>query len=280
MLILGLLSNFCFAGVKAKKEVKRGNLLYNKGKFEEALKKYKEASSEVPDSDVVNFNMGTALYKMGEYEKAMKYFQKSLVSDNPRLEQKASYNLGNAKYKYGMTKKDTDLPGTVDLLKQALRHYEYAIELDAEDKDAKYNYEFVKKELERLEKELNQQRQKAQSKTESKEPKSSRELPSKQTPQNQSKAQMSNTQDEQGAESSDIGEKEEKQMGAFRGEREREEGKKGASKQRGRTSQPGETMSKEEALMLLEGYHQEEEPKGLYKEKIPTHQLPEVLKDW
>ena len=48
----------------------------------------------------------------------------------------------------------------------------------------------------------------------------------------------------------------------------------------GQTQEMTGEMSQEEALMLLEGYRQEEEPQGLYQEKIPAGQLPEAEKDW
>ncbi len=162
MTLLILCAPVSFAAPNAKKAVKEGNLLYNKAKYEDALKSYEDALMAKPDSDVVNFDIGTALYKTGGYEAAITHFEKALTTDDKLLEEKAGYNAGNAKYKFGISKEEKDLPKAVDLLKQSLRHYENALKIDSKDEDAKYNYEFVKKELERLETKLKKQKEQQQ----------------------------------------------------------------------------------------------------------------------
>lgn len=138
------------AQAQVKKEVKHGNLLYNKGKFDDALKEYEKAFLKSQDSDIVNFDMGTALYKTNDYKAAMSHFERSLVTEDKSLEQKINYNIGNAKYKYGISMEQDNLDEAINSLEDSLKRYENAITLDEKDKDAKYNYEFVKKELERL----------------------------------------------------------------------------------------------------------------------------------
>ncbi len=262
-LILFLFPAVCLAGSRAKREVKKGNLLYNKGEFEEALKKYEQAIADSPDSDIVNFNLGTALYKTESYQAAAGHFERSLLTEDQSLEQKASYNTGNADYKYGISKEDADLAGAVGLLKQSLRRYQRAIELDPEDKDAKHNYEFVKKELERLQKKLEQQPKKQQEK-QKQDPEKQKEK--KQEPESEKEQQEQFESDQKEEEKPQQPEKEKPEQ------QEEEEQKTGA--------RPRGEMSEEEASTLLENYHREEEPKGLYKEKIPVRGMPEVLKDW
>ncbi len=115
LVLFCLFSSPCSAG-KAEKEVKEGNRLYKKGKFSEALTSYEQALLDEPDSDIVNYDLGTALYKSEDYKRALEHFQRSLVSEDEALEQKASYNVGNAKYKYGIGQEDTDLAGAIGLL--------------------------------------------------------------------------------------------------------------------------------------------------------------------
>ena len=263
-LILFLFPAVCLAASRAKKEVKRGNLLYNEGKFEEALKKYEEALKDSPDLDITNFNLGAALYKTGSYQAAATHFEKSLLTEDQSLEQKASYNSGGADYKYGISKEDTDLAGAVDLLKKSLRRYQRAIELGPEDKDAKHNYEFVKKELERLQKKLKQQPKEQQKKQ-----KQDSQKQKEKEQQEKEKEQQEKEKDEE--ESSQQPEPEEKEE--EKPEQQEEEDQRSGAR-------PREEMSEEEAAALLENYRREEEPKGLYKEKIPTRGMPEVLKDW
>lgn len=137
----------CFAAGDAKKNVKEANRLYQKGKLDEALQKYNDASVTLPDSDVVNFNIGTALYKKEDYRKAIDAFTKALTSEDKKLEADALYNLGNCKYKLGKLKENTDLSTTVALLRESLDYYKRAVEIDQKNTDARFNHEFVEKEL-------------------------------------------------------------------------------------------------------------------------------------
>lgn len=229
-----------FAAQQAKKEVKKGNLLYNESKFTEALKEYEEALLKIPDSDVVNFNLGAALYKTEDYKAAMQHFEKALVSDEKALEENASYNLGNSEYKHGISLENTNIEEAIGLLKRSLAHYENAILLDDEDEDAKFNREFVKKELERL-------------------------LKKKEEEKKEEKR-------EEGEEKKEDKEKE--------GEDKREIQKEESERKEAKYEMSEGEMAEKEAGMLLEQYRNEEEPRGLYKGKIPTAGFPEVLKDW
>lgn len=279
--IFCLCEYLCLAAVQAKKEVKRGNLLYNKGQFAEALKKYEEALLDVPESDIVNFNLGAALYKIEDYQAAIGHFEKSLVSEQESLEQKASYNIGNAKYKFGAGFEETDLLKAIGLLKESLRHYECALELVPEDEDTKYNYEFVKKELERLQQKLEKQQQeqkqqRQQEKGESEEKKEQRKMTRMQEEQ---KEQQERETEQKQSQQPGQGKEEKEQAESVSPEQQRETEEGQASRQSTQADE-SEEMSEQEALMLLENYNQEEEPKGLYKEKMPTADLTDVLKDW
>ena len=283
VIIISLLASPCYAGPQAKKQIKKGNVLYNNGEFSEALERYEEALLDAPDSDIVNFNLGTALYKVEDFTRATEHFQRSLVSDNESIEQKASYNLGNAKYKFGISKEETDLPGAVELLKQSLRHYEHAMEFDSEDEDAKHNYEFVQKELKRLEEKLQQQKEEQQNQQEKKD-EEEKEEDSQQQQGQQQQSQQDQSGDDSGEQQEpqqpEESDKEEGESQDSQSQKEKEEQKEGASQQGAEQSQQTGEMSEEEAAMLLEGYRNEEEPRGLYKGRIPTQGMPKVLKDW
>lgn len=263
-LIMCVFAQPCGAAEGAKKEVKEGNVLYNKGKFDDALKRYEDALLDLPDSDVVNFNMGAALYKTDDYKRAIEHFEKSLVSDDPSLEQKASYNIGNAKYKYGIGKEETDLQGAIKLLEESLRYYEGAIELDEKDEDAKHNYEFVKKELERLKRKQQQQpQQKQQPEEKKKEEEKEQERPKKKG-EEEKEGQQEKKEEQQAPAPQEEGEEQEDEP----------------EPQEGAPEQPAGEMTEEEAEMLLDNYRHEEEPKGLYQKRLPKGGLPEVQKDW
>ena len=155
--IFTVVQSTCFAAVPAKKSVSEANKLYQKGKIDEALQKYNDASVSLPDSDIINFNMGAALYKKEDYQKAIDGFTKALTSDSKKIEADALYNLGNCKYKLGKLKENTDLSATVGLLRESLDYYKRAVELDQKNTDARFNHEFVERELKVLLDKLKQQ---------------------------------------------------------------------------------------------------------------------------
>ena len=104
---------------------------YNNQKFDDA-KKYYEAlivgNESIPEA---HFGKGAASYKLGEFDSARDSFDKSLKSSDDLVKSKAYYNLGNTFYKNN--KKD-----------EAIKYYRKALELNPNDKEAKFNYELLK----------------------------------------------------------------------------------------------------------------------------------------
>jgi len=68
---------------------------------------------------------------MNNYDEAQGEYNKALSTNIPALKSRVLYNLGNNAYRKG----DND---------QALEYYKKALEVDPNDEDAKYNYEFLK----------------------------------------------------------------------------------------------------------------------------------------
>jgi len=153
--------------VSREREVKRGNTLYAKEEYDEALEKYNNALAESPDSDVINFDIGAAYYKKEDYGNAEDTFTRSLATEDKKLEAKANYNIGNTKYRQANLKENTDFQGAVRGYRQSLDYYKRAIELDETDEDAKFNYEFTEKKIKMLLE--NQQKDKKEKKEEKKE---------------------------------------------------------------------------------------------------------------
>ena len=104
---------------------------YNNQKFDDA-KKYYEAlivgNESIPEA---HFGKGAASYQLGEFDSARDSFDKSLKSSDNLVKSKAYYNLGNTFYKNN--KKD-----------EAIKYYRKALELNPNDKEAKFNYELLK----------------------------------------------------------------------------------------------------------------------------------------
>jgi Ca-activated chloride channel family protein len=267
--VLFLMPATSFAARLPKKEVKKGNLLYNKGSFDEALKEYDQALEVAPDSDVVNFNLGSTLYKTEDFQGAIGHLEKSLLSESESLQQKAHYNTGNAKYQYGIAQEESALPAAVDLLTQSLHHYEKAVALDPDDEDAKNNHEFVAKELERLKEKLKQQQQSQKQKGSEQ-----KEQQAEQSQQQQEEAQEEQTEQRQSKQ------KEGKQEQAEQRQAQETPSEEEAGGQAHEEEQIPGQMSEKEAQMLLESYAHEEEPQGLLKPVMPREDVSKVLKDW
>tara|TARA_B100000315_G_C14542357_1_gene571550 strand:- start:780 stop:1619 length:840 start_codon:yes stop_codon:yes gene_type:complete len=260
----------CLGFSKAKKEVKKGNLLYNKKDFNQALERYKEAFKDLPESGIVNFNLGSAYYKKKNYKKAAEHFEKALVSDDEALEGKAHYNSGNAKYMQAIEARDQGLTKAVNLLEESLHHYKQALSIDSSDEDAKYNFEFAKKELERLKKELESQKSKGNQNQENQE--KSENQDSEQNQDKETKKQERKTSDKEQA-------KDQEENNQSLADSEKDKKSEDIQEADDINSSQGQ-MSKDQAIMLLESYAQEEEPKGLYQQKLIPKTDIKVLKDW
>jgi len=274
----------CFAKENARREVKRGNALYDEGKFKESLNHYEKASSVKPNSGIVNYNIGTASYKLNDYERAAISFNRALVEEEDGLSQQTSYNLANSEYKLGISKENSNLDEAIGLLTKSLRHYEKALELDKEDKDAIFNYEYVKRELERLQKKEQQQNQDKQKDNsrgrnarESAESSASgqQKQGDKQEKEQQDKQEEQKKQQQEQQESQDKEPQQQKPQ-----QREPQDGSRGRNVRGSTGSTASGEMSDKQASMLLNNYHHDEEPKGLYKQRIRTSSMPDVDKDW
>lgn len=125
---------------------------YEKGKYEDSLKHYRELLQKKPDSPALQFNTGSAAYQCGEYDEALNDFQKSLKTDDLNLQEQAFYNLGNTQYRIGQRTEKQNPQQTIQIWQQALQSYLNALQLKKDDADAEFNFEYVKKKLSELEK--------------------------------------------------------------------------------------------------------------------------------
>jgi Ca-activated chloride channel family protein len=124
---------------------------YQQGKFEDAYKEFQETLKSHPQSraeDKLQFDSGTAAYKLKDYNKALESFSQALLTPETDLQSKGHYNLGNTLYQRGELQKADDKK--LSDWTNALDHYEQTLKLDPQDKEAKDNYEYVKKKIDEL----------------------------------------------------------------------------------------------------------------------------------
>lgn len=116
-----------------RREVRKGNRLYNKGEYQHSIERYGRALMLDPASFEATYNLGNALSKAEMYDKAEQMQNRAaadtLRSDTERAE--AYYNLGNTQFRQ---KK----------YREALESYKRSLLLNPDDREAKYNYAYTK----------------------------------------------------------------------------------------------------------------------------------------
>jgi Ca-activated chloride channel family protein len=133
---------------------------YRSGKFEDAYSQFQQALKTHPESraeDKLQFDSGAAAYKLKDYSRAMESFSQALLSRDIGLQSKGHYNLGNTLYQRGETQKSDEKK--LSDWTNALDHYEQTLKLDPQNKEAKDNYEYVKRKIEELKNKKQQQGQ-------------------------------------------------------------------------------------------------------------------------
>ncbi|HYK23675.1 MAG TPA: VWA domain-containing protein [Candidatus Acidoferrum sp.] len=124
---------------------------YRSGKFEDAYGQFQQTIKTHPESraeDKLQFDSGAAAYKLKDYSKAMESFSQALLSRDIGLQSKGHYNLGNTLYQRGEAQKSDDKK--LSDWTNALDHYEQTLKLNPQNKEAKDNYDYVKKKIEEL----------------------------------------------------------------------------------------------------------------------------------
>jgi Ca-activated chloride channel family protein len=151
VVIFILLASFAYASAP-------GIDAYQEGKFEDAYSQFQETLKSHPQSgaeDKLQFDSGAAAYKLKDYNRALESFSQALLSRDTGLQSRGHYNLGNTLYQRGETEKRDDKK--LSDWTNALDHYEQTLKLDPQDKEAKDNYEYVKKKIEELKNKKSQQ---------------------------------------------------------------------------------------------------------------------------
>jgi Ca-activated chloride channel homolog len=131
---------------------------YNEGKFDQAYNEFQQTLNAHPPAraeDKLQFDSGAAAYKKGDYEKALESFSQALLSPDIDLQANSHYNLGNTLYQRG--EKQTSDNKKLSNWTNALDHYGQTLKLEPDNKDAKENYEFVKRKIDELKKKKEEQ---------------------------------------------------------------------------------------------------------------------------
>ena len=288
---------FCWAASK-EAAVKAGNALFAKQDFTGAVGHYQGALKKDQESDRINFDLGTAYHKAGQYDQADEHLQKSLLTRDDHLRQKAYYNLGSNDYRRGIAREDKNIGQAVGDLEKSLDAYQQAIGLDSKDEDAKANLDFVKKELQRLKEKQKKAEQNQQNKDQGKQGEQEQQDKSQSGNSSQkqqegqgqkSSSENTSTGDQQSQEksSADSQAEKEKKNNESRQGQQQATGDGGEKKNLSSTSSTGQDQARDpkeltsqEAQMMLNQYQKKEEPLGLLQFVPGLRREQPVAKDW
>lgn len=245
---------------------------YIDGDYQAAFEEFGEVLAQGVDKPWLHYNMGNAAYMNGDFEQAQTSYSRALESaSETEAGANVEYNMGNSFYRIAEQLEPSDLQGALELYNSALLQYRITMEQDANDLDAKFNYELTQRKIKELTDKLENQENSSDETGENQKEESSKEEDSNDSKQSEtddesSEQQGTSEQEEQNAQDGDMSSNAEQE-----GPQTCEE--TDASSQE--HEEQGMTM--EEALMLLESMEDEEaERMNMY---VPGN-LPEVEKDW
>ena len=123
----------------------QGNELYAAGEYDKALEAYDKAMTEQSGSGEVFFNKGNVFFQKGEYDQAREAYQSAaLHTKDLSLEASAHYNLGNTIYADGQKQLESDPRRALAQWEQSIHHYQEALRMDPQLKEAAQNIEVVR----------------------------------------------------------------------------------------------------------------------------------------
>lgn len=131
---------------------------YKTGNYGKSLEEFDRQREKHGEDARLHYNAGAAAFRVGDYDAAVQRYGLATGAPDLDLQQQAYYNRANALYRAG--EQQSEATGQKEAWQHAVKDYESALKLNAEDPDARYNLEFVKKRLEELEQDQQQEEQK------------------------------------------------------------------------------------------------------------------------
>jgi len=146
LLALILVPQFCLSESVASKN-KRGNRLFEQGRYEDAEKAYLSAQVDGPGKPEILYNLGNSFVKQKKYREGIQALGQSIGSGNREIKERGWYNKGNALFTEGY-------------YRDSANAFVQALKLNPSDRDAKHNLELALLELKQQEQQKKEDNQK------------------------------------------------------------------------------------------------------------------------
>jgi len=275
---------------------------YKAGQYDQALKEYEHLLQRNADDPRLHFNAGAAAYRNRQFDEATRQFNQAVSSSDLKLQQLSYYNRGNAQYWLG--EKNSDPAKRTEAWEKSIKDYELAMKLNPQDADAKFNHEFVKKRLEELKQQQEQNNKNQQNKNDQKDQQKNSEQnqdnqqkdqskqdqkqqnQQKQDQQNQAEQkQDSSKQDQQNQQSKQDQQQQQAAQQAEDQEKKQQPSEQSASEQKEQSGETNEQayaagqMTPEQARQLLDAQKGDEKMLSLKPEGKPTDRS-KPIRDW
>src|SRR5271156_4871 len=80
---------------RADDELRQGNLAFERGDYDGAMRHYEQAEIEITDPGLVAFNEAAALYRLGQYAEAAEHYLRARDDAIGPRRARLLYDLGN-----------------------------------------------------------------------------------------------------------------------------------------------------------------------------------------
>ena len=146
LLLLVLVSCSILAhGESVSNLVDEGNRAYLDGRYDEAIAAYEKAAAGEPESPRILFNKGTVSYRKGDFNAAQDLFEDAALKTRELdLEALCRYNIGNCSFREAQGQTGSDLKKAVEEYGKSIKHYQEALKLNPELRDAAHNIEVAR----------------------------------------------------------------------------------------------------------------------------------------
>ena len=247
-------------GDPLSRNTKKGNQLFEAGKYEEALQAFTEAdvNSATGDPRLPQLfqNMGNTLTKLGKIDEAIAMYKKAEdAANSATLKADAQYNSGNAWMKQQQ-------------YQQAVEAYKQALELNPKHENAQQNKELAEKLL------VQQQQEQQQKQQQKNQEQNQQQNQQQQSSQNQQEKQDQQQKDEQQPQNQEQQEQKDQQQNQKPDEQQTQEQQTAQAEQTPEDKE--QQLSKEEALRILDALKEKEELQQQQRQVAPRP----VEKDW